>query len=176
MIFRETPLPGAYVIELDPRSDPRGFFARAFCRKEFEERGLESGVVQANISFNERAGTLRGIHFQLEKHAEVKMVRCTRGSVFDVIVDLREGSATYGQWFGETLSADNRWMMYVPKGFGHAYQTLEDGAEVFYMVTTEYAPGAEGGVRWDDPSIGIEWPLPDPILSDRDLNHPLLKP
>jgi dTDP-4-dehydrorhamnose 3,5-epimerase len=175
MNFHETPLKGAFVIDVEPRTDPRGFFARAFCTQEFEGRSLEAGIVQANLSFNELAGTLRGMHFQRAPYAEVKMVRCIRGSIFDVIVDLREGSATYGQWFGETLSADNRRMMYVPKGFAHGYQALENGSEVFYMVTERYAPDFEGGLRWDDPSIGIEWPISDPIVSDRDRAHPLLK-
>ena len=176
MLFRETPLSGAYVIDIDPRTDPRGFFARAFCSREFKDHSLETEVAQANLSFNEAAGTLRGMHFQLSPHAEVKMVRCTQGSIFDVIVDLRSDSPTYGKWFGETLSAENRRMMYVPKGFAHGYQTLEDHSEVFYMVTEPYAPDFEGGVRWDDPTLGIEWPLPNPIVSDRDRLHPLLNP
>jgi dTDP-4-dehydrorhamnose 3,5-epimerase len=174
MVFQETPLSGAYVIDIEPRVDQRGFFARAFCRKEFEEHELETNIVQGNISFNESAGTLRGMHYQRSPHAEVKLVRCTRGSIFDVIVDLRLNSPTYRKWFGDILSAENRRMMYVPKGFAHGYQTLDDQSEVLYMVTETYAPSCESGVRWDDPAIGIEWPLPEPIVSERDRQHPLL--
>lgn len=158
MIFAETSLPGAFVIDLDRRADERGFFARAWCRDEFAERGLSTHLAQCNIAFNARAGTLRGLHFQAEPHAEVKLVRCTRGSVYDVIVDLRSDSPTYQEWLGVELSADNGRMLYVPEGFAHGYQTLEDSTETFYQVSAFYAPAAQRGVRWDDPAFAIEWP------------------
>jgi dTDP-4-dehydrorhamnose 3,5-epimerase len=176
MIFRETPLAGAYVIEIEPRADKRGFFARAFCGAEFARLSLDSEVTQANLSFNGAAGTLRGMHFQNHPHAETKIVRCTMGAIFDAMVDLRPDSPTFGRWFGEILTAENHKMLYVPKGFAHGYQTLEDNAEVFYMVSEPYAPSFESGLRWDDPDVGIEWPFPNPIVSDRDRELPLLNP
>jgi len=172
MIFSETPLAGAYVIDLEPRADERGFFARAFCQNELEAHGLKTGIAQANVSFNHRRGTLRGMHYQVAPQAEVKMVRCTRGSIYDVIVDLRLGSKTQFQWFGVALSDENRKMLYVPEGFAHGYQSLTDGSEVFYLVTEFYAPGAEKGIRWNDPRFAIEWPIPDPVLSPKDAVHP----
>ena len=173
MIFTPTELEGAYVIDLDPREDERGFFARAWSRDLFAERGLSTEVVQCNVSFNHRAGTLRGMHFQAEPHAEVKLVRCTRGAIYDVIVDLRASSPTRTRWIGVELTAENRRMLYVPEGFAHGYQTLVDDTETFYQVSAYYAPQAEGGVRWDDPAFGIEWPDPDePLMSDKDRSWP----
>jgi dTDP-4-dehydrorhamnose 3,5-epimerase len=172
MIFTETPLAGAFVIALEPRDDERGFFARAFCRNELAEHGLESTVAQANLSYNHKRGTLRGMHMQAPPHGEDKMVRCVAGAIWDAIVDLRPGSPTYLKWFGVELSAANRLMLYVPKGFAHGYQSLTDGSEVLYMVTQFYTPGAELGLRWNDPAFGIPWPVADPILSPKDAVAP----
>ncbi|MEW6111652.1 MAG: dTDP-4-dehydrorhamnose 3,5-epimerase [Thermodesulfobacteriota bacterium] len=174
MKFTETELPGAFLIELEPNEDDRGFFARAFCRKEFEERGLVTDFVQSSISFNKKKGTLRGMHFQAPPHEEVKLVRCTRGSVYDVIVDLRPTSPTFKQWTALELSADNRWSLYIPKGFPHGFQTFEDNSEVLYMISAFYHAEAERGLRFDDPEVGIVWPLPDPIVSTRDQGLPML--
>jgi dTDP-4-dehydrorhamnose 3,5-epimerase len=168
MRFQETPLSGAYLIELEPVGDPRGFFARAWCAREFSEQGLDSGTVQCNLSFNHQRGTLRGMHYQIPPHAETKLVRCIRGSIYDVIIDLRPESPTYTHWFGAELSADNRSMLYIPKGFAHGYQTMEDNTEVFYQVSEFYRPGSEGGVRWNDPRFGIEWPLEVSVISAKD--------
>jgi dTDP-4-dehydrorhamnose 3,5-epimerase len=173
VIFRETELAGAYVLELERREDERGFFARAWCRDELAERGLDARVAQANLSWNERRGTVRGLHFQRPPHAEVKLVRCTRGAVYDVIVDLRPGSPTFTSWLGVELSAENGRALYVPEGFAHGYQTLADGSETFYLVSEPYAPSAEGGVRWDDPAFAIEWPeAAERIISEKDRNWP----
>ncbi|MFD1519508.1 dTDP-4-dehydrorhamnose 3,5-epimerase [Pseudonocardia yunnanensis] len=174
MQITPTPLPGSALIDLTLLEDDRGFFARMFCRQEFIEAGLEPLVEQANVSFNHKAGTLRGLHYQLEPNAETKLVRCSRGAIYDVIVDLRAESPTYLRWFGAELTADNRTAMYVPRSFAHAYLTLTDGVEVSYQVSTPYTPGAERGLRWDDPTIGIDWPIPPVIVSDKDANWPLL--
>ena len=176
MIFTETPLAGAYVIALEPREDERGFFARAFCKNELAEHGLPNEIVQANLSFNHKRGTLRGMHMQAPPHGEDKMVRCIAGVIWDAIVDLRPGSPTYLKWFGVELSAANRLMLYVPKGFAHGYQSLTDGSEVLYMVTQFYTPGAERGLRWNDPAFGIPWPVSDPILSPKDAAAPDFTP
>jgi dTDP-4-dehydrorhamnose 3,5-epimerase len=173
MIFSETRLAGAYVVDLERREDERGFFARAWCANEFAEHGLATRLVQVNVSFNERQGTVRGMHFQIEPHAEAKLVRCTRGAVYDVIVDLRPASSTFKQWVGVELTADNRRAVYVPEGFAHGYQTLVPKTETFYQVSEFYAPDAERGVRWDDPAFGIDWP--DPVgafLSAKDRSWP----
>jgi dTDP-4-dehydrorhamnose 3,5-epimerase len=173
MIFTETELPGAFVVDLERREDDRGFFARAWCANEFSDHGLNTRLVQANLSFNDREGTLRGMHFQGEPVAEAKLIRCTRGSIFDAIVDLRADSPTFKRWIGVELSADNRRALYVPEGFAHGYQTLEPETETFYLVSEYYTPEAEGGVRWDDPAFGIEWPNPEsPLLSDKDRSWP----
>ncbi len=173
MIFTETELPGAYTIDIDPREDERGFFARAWCAEEFAQYDLVTRVAQSNVSYNARRGTLRGMHYQVPPHAEVKIVRCTRGAIYDVIVDLRPESSTRRRWIGVELSADNRRMLYVPEGFAHGFQTLEDDTEAFYQVSEFYAPGAERGLRWNDPALGIEWPLPDdPIVSEKDHTWP----
>jgi dTDP-4-dehydrorhamnose 3,5-epimerase len=174
MRFEPISLTGGYLIHLDPRVDQRGTFARAFCAQEFAANGLETSFVQSNISTNVRAGTLRGMHFQRAPHAEVKLVRCTRGRIYDVIVDMREGSQTHLRWFGAELSEENGLMMYVPKGFAHGYQALTDGATAFYMVSAFYAPEAEGGLRFDDPKLSIKWPRAISDLSDKDAKWPLL--
>jgi dTDP-4-dehydrorhamnose 3,5-epimerase len=172
MIFAPLPLPGAFTIEIEARSDERGFFARAFCKREMAAAGLETVVAQANLSGNVTRGTLRGLHYQVPPNAEVKMVRCISGAVYDVIVDVRRDSPTYLRWHGVELSAVNHTMLYVPKGFAHGYQSLTAGSEVLYLVTEFYSPAAERGLRWNDPLIGIRWPIPDPILSPKDAAHP----
>ena len=172
MIFYPLALVGAYRITLQPASDERGSFTRRFCADTFRAQGLEGDFVQRSVSFNLRAGTLRGMHFQAPPHLEVKLVRCARGAVFDVIVDLRQNSATYGQWHGEELTADNRMMLYVPKGFAHGFQTLVDDTEVDYEISPAYVPGADRGFRFDDPSLGIAWPVEAAIMSDRDKSLP----
>lgn len=174
MKFSPTPLQGAFLVSLEKRSDERGMFARAFCKNEFAAHGIDIDIVQSNISLNERAGIVRGMHFQKAPHAEIKLVRCTRGAIFDVIVDIRKDSATYGQWFGAELSEENGLLMVVPKGFAHGYQALTDGATAFYMVSTAYAPSAEGGLRHDDPDIGIKWPLEVTDVSEKDRCWPLI--
>lgn len=174
MIFSETELRGAYRVDVDPKRDDRGSFARVFCGREFAEHGLRSTFVQCNLSSNRKKGTLRGLHFQTAPHAECKLVRCTRGSVFDVIVDVRPRSTTFGRWSGVELSHHNQRMLYVPEGFAHGYLTLEDDTDVFYQVSVEYCPDAESGLRYDDLEVGIVWPFPPSILSDRDRRLPRL--
>ncbi len=173
MHFTQTALPGAYVIDLEPFGDDRGFFARAFCVREFEERGLQAHVEQCNLSFNHRAGTLRGMHYQVPPATEAKLVRCVRGAIHDVIVDLRPGSDTYGEHVGVELSADDRRALYVPPLFAHGYQALTDGAEVLYQVSRAYSPEHERGLRHDDPALGIRWPLPVTVISQKDASWPL---
>jgi len=172
--FTPTGLAGAHLIHLEPRVDERGLFARAFCAREFAAQGLETSYLQANISTNARAGTVRGLHFQRAPDAEVKLVRCVKGAIYDVIVDMREGSQTYLRAFGAELSDDNGLTMYVPKGFAHGYQALSGGASVFYMVSAFYAPQSEGGLRFDDPRLAIKWPRPVADVSDKDAKWPLL--
>lgn len=172
MRFLETGLAGAYLIELDEISDERGFFARAFCMREFEEHGLKSVTAQCNVSFNHRAGTLRGMHYQLPPAAETKLVRCTRGAIYDVIIDLRPDSPTYLEHVGVELSEHNRRALYVPEMFAHGYQALTDGAEVTYQVSEFYTPGQERGLRYDDPRFGITWPLEVTVISDKDASWP----
>jgi dTDP-4-dehydrorhamnose 3,5-epimerase len=174
MIFNPTPLRNAYTIDWEPRSDERGLFARTFCAEEFGRHGLVSAFVQANISDNRLTGTVRGMHFQKPPHAEVKLVRCVRGAIFDVIIDIRPESPTYRMWFGTILSAENGTMMYVPEGFAHGYQTLADDSTAFYLVSEPYTPHAETGVRYDDPIIGVTWPLPTTNVSSKDSDWPLL--
>lgn len=171
MKFEATPLDGAYVIELEKKGDDRGFFARAFCCNEFTEQGLVEKFVQVNNSLSAQKGTLRGMHYQLAPKAETKLVRCIRGALYDVILDLRDGSPTFGKSFGAELSAENRRMMYVPKGFAHGFITLSDDAEAFYFVDEFYAPQQERGVRWDDPTFAIDWPIEPVVISDKDRNH-----
>jgi len=170
--FKETKLSGAYIIDLDTLEDERGFFARAFCQKEFEENGLRSNIAQCNLSFNHKKGTLRGMHYQVKPYEEVKMVRCTQGKILDVIIDLRKDSATYKKWIGVELTAENNRMLYVPEGFAHGYQTLEDNSVVYYQVTEFYQPGSERGIRWNDPAFNIDWPLEISFISDKDNSHP----
>lgn len=173
MQFTETDLAGAFVIDLERHEDERGFFARAWCEREFADHGLDTRVSQCNVSFNEHRGTLRGLHYQVSPHAEVKLVRCTRGAVYDVIVDLRPESATYTRWVGVELTAENRRMLYVPEGFAHGYVTLVDATETFYQVSVPYAPEAERGARWDDPAFGIEWPQTEGlVMSAKDRSWP----
>jgi dTDP-4-dehydrorhamnose 3,5-epimerase len=172
MKFIPTILPGAYVIELELIIDHRGFFARGFCQREFEQNGLRDHFVQCNVSWNKERGTLRGMHYQLPPHAEVKVVRCTRGAIYDVIVDLRSDSPTYCKWIGVELTADNYRMIYIPEGFAHGYQTIEPNSEVFYLVSQFYSSASERGVRWNDKAFNISWPLANPILSIKDQSYP----
>jgi len=172
MQFKQTNLSGAYVIELERHSDDRGFFARTFCSKEFSALSLETTVEQCSTSFNSRRGTLRGMHFQVEPHEEVKLVRCTRGSIFDVIIDLRPASPTVGQHFAATLSPDNGKQLYIPRGFAHGFLTLEDNTEVLYQISNAYAPQAGRGVRWNDPAFSIPWPAEVLVISERDRAYP----
>jgi dTDP-4-dehydrorhamnose 3,5-epimerase len=177
MIFRGSELDGVYIIEPELREDERGFFARAWCQREFTTHGLNARLVQANLSYNRVRGTLRGLHYQLAPHQEVKLIRCCRGAIFDVAVDLRPHSPTYLRWIGVELTAANRKMLYVPEDFAHGFQTLEDDTEVFYQVSEFYAPGAECGARWDDPAFGIRWPdVPARILSAKDQSWPPFTP
>jgi dTDP-4-dehydrorhamnose 3,5-epimerase len=172
--FIETQLSGAYVIELEEISDNRGFFARSFCAREFEAHGLNPAVLQSNLSYNHLKGTLRGMHFQAPPAAETKLVRCTAGSIWDVIVDIRPSSPTYLQHFGVELSAKNRRALYVPQNFAHGYLTLTDDAEVTYAVSEFYTPGAEGGFRHDDPDLKINWPIAVEVISGKDAAWPLI--
>lgn len=176
MKFHKTPLEDAYTIELDKRGDDRGFFARFFCEQEFAAAGLETRYPQINNSMSAKAGTLRGLHYQLPPAAEVKVMRCVRGSMFDAIVDLRAGSPTFGKWFGATLSAENRLMMYVPRGFAHAFLSLTDDVEVIYMASAPYSPECERGLRWNDPVVNIEWPIEPVEVSGKDNAWPDLDP
>jgi dTDP-4-dehydrorhamnose 3,5-epimerase len=170
--FQETPLRGACVVDLAPIEDERGFFARSFCEQEFREHGLNPRVAQCNVSFNRRRGTLRGMHFQAAPKEEAKLVRCTAGAIFDVIVDLRPGSATYCRWFGVELSAGNRRALYVPEGLAHGFQTLTEDSEVLYQMSEVYHGDLARGLRWDDPRFAISWPVPQPVLSTRDRGYP----
>jgi dTDP-4-dehydrorhamnose 3,5-epimerase len=172
MIFHQLHLAGAYRIEPELISDERGAFARRFCADEFRAHGLETDFVQRSVSFNRHAGTLRGMHYQVPPHLEAKVVRCARGAIFDVMVDLRAGSPTCGQWHGEELSADNRLMFYIPKGFAHGFQSLVDNTEVDYEITPAYVPGAAAGFRFDDAGLAIDWPLAEKIMSERDKTFP----
>ena len=177
MIFNKTKLGGAYVVEMESIRDRRGFFARAWCSKEFEAHGLISQFVQANLTYSPKRGTIRGLHYQIAPHQEVKLVRCTRGATYDVIVDLRPESPTHKQWLAVELTADNHKMIYIPAGFAHGYQILVDDTEVFYQVGQFYAPEYERGARWNDPAFGVEWPMTSPlILSDKDKNWPDYQP
>jgi dTDP-4-dehydrorhamnose 3,5-epimerase len=174
MIFTETRLHGAFIIEPELIEDERGFFARTWSQTEFVRYGLNPRVVQTNLSFNQRRGTLRGMHFQGKPHEEAKVVRCTAGSIYDVIVDLRPESPTFRQWIKAELSANNRLMLYVPESFAHGFQTLEDHTEVAYQISEYYHPESARGVRWDDPVFGIDWPLEISVVSERDRSHPFI--
>ena len=172
MIFNETPVSGAYVIDLEKKGDERGFFARAFCVNEFREHGLATDFVQINNSLSATEGTLRGMHYQLGEDAETKIVRCLSGALYDVVLDLREDSPTFGVSVGAELTPENRRMMYVPRGCAHGFITLAPDTEALYFVDAFYAPDAERGVRWDDPAFSIEWPREPVVLSEKDRNHP----
>lgn len=172
MIFTETRLKGAFIIDPERRVDDRGFFARSWCQEEFKAHDLNLALAQCNISFNRARGTLRGMHYAAAPFQEAKLVRCTAGSVYDVIIDLRADSATYKQHVGEVLSADTRRMLYVPEGFAHGFQTLEDNTEVFYQMSQCYSPGHARGLRYDDPAFGIAWMIPESVMLDRDRNYP----
>lgn len=174
MIFSETALSGAYIIEPEKINDQRGSFARVWCRRELEQHGLKGDLAQSNIGFSYRKGTLRGLHFQRAPHQEVKIVRCTRGSMFDVVVDLRPESPTYKRWFGVELNDENRRMIYVPEGFAQGYMTLADNTEMNYHTSEFYSADAASGVRYDDPVIGIRWPLAVTVISEQDRNWPLI--
>lgn len=176
MVFHETKLAGAFIVELEKKEDHRGFFARIFCAHEFEQHGLHTGIAQANLSFSEKKGTLRGLHYQAPPASETKLIRCIRGAVWDVIVDLRPDSPTYLQHIGVELSAENRRAIFVPNHFAHGNQALTDGAELLYFMGAFYTPGCERGIRYDDPAIGIQWPLPVTAISDRDAKWPWLRP
>ncbi len=172
MFFTETKLQGAFIIEPEPIEDERGFFARCWCKKEFEEHDLNPHLVQCNISFNKKKGTLRGMHYQVAPHEEAKLVRCTMGAIYDVIIDLRPESPTFKQWVAVELTALNRRMLYVPEGFAHGFQTLEDNTEVLYQMSEFYHSECARGVRWDDPAFGIKWPDGNRIISVKDLQYP----
>jgi dTDP-4-dehydrorhamnose 3,5-epimerase len=171
MIFTQTTIPGAYLIDLEKRGDDRGFFARAFCEREFAAHQLVTKFVQVNNSLSAQKGTLRGMHYQLAPKAETKVVRCIRGALYDLILDLREDSPTFGRSFGAELTSENRRVMYVPKGFAHGFITLTDDTEAFYFVDEFYAPECERGVRWNDPRFHLEWPIAPVIISDKDANQ-----
>lgn len=175
MIFQKTKIEGVYVITQEPRGDSRGYFVRTFAKEEMKAQGITFNVVHGNRSLTADKGTIRGLHYQKVPKQEDKLVQCVQGSIFDVAVDLRKGSKTYGQWVGETLTAENKKMLLVPKGFAHGFQTLEKDCLVEYLVTQYYAPLHERGCRWDDPSFGINWPIKKAILSDKDGKWPLFK-
>ena len=172
MILRPLELEGAFLVEIEPAQDERGFYARSFDAREFAERGLVTAFVEAGTSLNSRRGTVRGMHMQLEPHPQAKLVRCTRGAIHDVIVDLRDGSPTHGRWVATRLSSAEGNQLYVPAGFAHGFQTLEDGVEVSYQLSDHYDPGAEFGVRCNDPRFGIDWPIEGVVISDRDRSFP----
>jgi dTDP-4-dehydrorhamnose 3,5-epimerase len=171
MIFTETKINGVYIIEPELLTDERGFFARSYCKEDFQKHGLETDIVQCNISYNKKKGTLRGMHYQVPPFEEAKIVSCTKGSIFDVVVDLRKDSPTYRFWHAEKLSADSYRMLYIPKGCAHGFQTLEDNCIVYYQMGECYHPECSWGIRWNDPSIGIVWPIPAGIISAKDKNY-----
>ncbi len=173
MIFTETRVKGAYLVDIAKREDSRGFFARAWCKQEFEAHGLNPNVAQANIGFSPKRGTLRGMHYQAAPYQEAKLVRCTMGEIYDVLIDLRPDSPTYMQWLGVELTAQNRQMLHVPEGCAHGYQTLTDDTEVVYQTSQFYAPEYARGVRYDDPAFGISWPIEVRVISDADKSWPL---
>jgi len=171
MKFIETKLKDAYIIEIEPISDDRGFFARSWCQQEFSNRGLNPNLVQCNISFNLKKGTLRGMHYQANPHEEAKLVRCIRGAIYDVIIDIRPDSSTFKDWLSVDLNADNRKMLYIPEGFAHGFQTLDDNSEVFYQMSNFYHPESARGIRWNDPEFQLEWQIESKIISERDLSY-----
>jgi dTDP-4-dehydrorhamnose 3,5-epimerase len=175
MILTETPLPGAFLVEISPLPDERGFFARTYCTEEFAAHGLECAWQQCSVSSNTRKGTLRGLHYQRAPHEEHKLVRCTTGEIFDVIVDIRPNSATYRRWYGLKLTAANHRSLFIPPGFAHGFVTLSDDAEVSYMISVPYAPDHAQGFRWDDPAFAIRWPIEPSVISPRDAAYALLE-
>jgi dTDP-4-dehydrorhamnose 3,5-epimerase len=170
MLFLKTPIEGLYKIELEKFEDYRGFFARIFCKKEFENQRLKNNIVQINNSYNKKKGTLRGLHYQLPPKAEVKIIRCIRGSIFDVVIDLRKDSPTFLKWFGCELNENNKKMLYVPEGFAHGFLTLEDDTEIIYFTTEFYSPQYERCIRWNDPKFSIQWPFEPTVISEKDRN------
>lgn len=172
MKFTETPLKGSFVIDIQPLEDERGLFARSWCQKEFDNSGLNSRIVQCNISFNRKKGTLRGMHYQIEPFAEAKLVRCTKGAIYDLIIDLRPDSQTFKEWFAVELTEFTRRMLYIPEGFAHGFQTLEDNTEVFYQMSEIYKPDYARGIRYDDPLFSIQWPDDKKIISEKDQQYP----
>lgn len=172
MLFTETEIRGAFILDAEQIADERGFFARSWARDEFEAHGLKPDLAQCNLSYNHRKGTVRGMHWQAPPHAETKLVRCTQGGIYDVIVDLRPDSPTYLRWIGVELTAENRRALYIPEGCAHGFQTLDDATEVFYMITEYYTPAAARGMRWNDPAINVTWPLAVTVISDRDAHYP----
>jgi dTDP-4-dehydrorhamnose 3,5-epimerase len=172
LIFTETKLTGTYIVELEKKTDNRGFFARAWCQKEFQAHSLTSRFVQCNVSWNERKGTLRGMHRQLAPHEECKLIRCTRGSIYAVALDLRRDSPTFGQWLGSELTEQNHKSLWVPGGFAVGYQTLEDSSEILYLISEFYFPNSEKGIRYNDPVFRIEWPMKVTVISEKDLSWP----
>lgn len=175
MIFTEIKLKGAFIIDIQPMEDERGFFARSYSGKEFKDHGLVATIEQANISYNRKKGTLRGMHMQLSPYGETKLVRCSAGAIYDVIIDLRAGSPTFGQWEGIELNQNTHRTLYVPEGFAHGFITLTDNAEVTYLVSQYYTPGAERGFRWNDPAFNIKWPEAPVVISEKDQSHPLFE-
>ena len=173
--FRETALQGVFIIEIDLREDARGWFARAFCISEFAAHGIDFPVAQCNLSFSKKRGTLRGMHYQAAPFAERKLVQCLHGAVYDVVLDLRPGSPTFGKWAAVTLTAENRRMHLLPEGCAHGFQTLEDKTTLFYWMSAPYAPESAEGVRWDDPAFGIAWPIPEKVISPKDRDYPLFQ-
>lgn len=172
MIFTETKLKGAFILEIKKLEDERGFFGRSWCASELAAHGLKNDIKQANTSMSLKKGTIRGMHYQNDPYQETKLVRCTRGAIYDVIIDLRKESPTYKQWIGVELTQDNYKMLYVPEDFAHGFITLEDKCEVSYLVTQFYTPGAEAGIRWNDPTFAIQWPISPSVISEKDKNHP----
>lgn len=172
MTQTDTPVQGAHVIDIEPETDERGFFAVSWSRKEWESRGLNPRIARCALSFNRLRGTLRGMHYQAKPREEAKLVRCTMGVIYDVVLDVRRESPSFRRWFGVELSAESRRMMYVPEGVAHGFITLMDGSEVFYQISEDYAPDAARGVRWDDPAFGIGWPTPPRVISRRDASYP----
>ncbi len=172
MIFSETELKGAFLIEPERKEDYRGFFARTWCQQEFESHGLNSHLVQCSLSFNKKKGTLRGMHYQTRPYEEAKLVRCTKGELFDVIIDLRPNSSTFKSYFSVVLNDENRMMLYIPEGFAHGFQTLADNTEIFYQMSQFYSPDHSAGIRWNDPAFGIKWPNDTRIILERDMNYP----
>jgi dTDP-4-dehydrorhamnose 3,5-epimerase len=172
VIFTETPVMGAFLMDLEPREDERGFFARTWCERECGERGMNLRIAQCNVSFNKKQGTLRGLHYQAAPFQEAKLVRCTRGAIYDVAVDLRPDSPSFKRHVAAVLSAGNRRMLYIPEGCAHGFQTLEDDTEIFYQMSERYSADHARGVRWDDPVFGIEWPAAERIMADRDRTYP----